>query len=229
VLLMTQSQSIGVWRGVSLEVAAWDAAHAEVDLSAVCMFTHEIAEAGLKGGLLHLDQALSGGLAELCRSGEFKADFMETLLISKPPSTIRAAALLVIGLGNPSSWTAATTAHAVKAVARAAVYRGDRSVAFAPSLLDSRLTSSQTGDVALDMMRAVIEIIEVQTRVVERGLAHTPRLQHWIFDVGLSRADAVTEHFREGFQSITSALRAGSTITTPNTDDPSSAPGENNG
>lgn len=206
--MITQRQSFGTWRGISLEIAAWDAAHAEVDLSAACMFTHETAKTGFKGGLLHLDQALSGTLTALRRSGEFKADFMEPLLISKPPTTVKAKAVLLIGLGNPSSWTAEASAHAVATVVRAAVYRGDQSMAFAPSLLDSGLSPDQTGGVAFNMVRAVIEMIEMQMRIAERGLACAPVLQRIVFDVGSSRVDATTEFFRESFERVALSMSA---------------------
>jgi hypothetical protein len=53
------------------------------------------------GGLLHLDQALGGTLTSLRRSGHFRADAMETLLLDRPPATIHARSVLVIGLGDP--------------------------------------------------------------------------------------------------------------------------------
>lgn len=201
-----QAQSFGTWRGVSLEIAAWDAARVEVDLSVACMFAQETANAGLNGGLLHLDQALSGSLTALRRSGEFKAGFMEAILVSKPPITVKAKAVLMIGLGKLSSWTAEASAYAIATAVRAAVYRSDQSMAFAPSLLDSGLSPDQTDGVAFNMVRAVIETIEMQVRIVERGLAGPLLLRRAVFDVGASRMDMTTEFFRENFEKVVSSM-----------------------
>ncbi|QYA15952.1 MULTISPECIES: M17 family peptidase N-terminal domain-containing protein [unclassified Rhizobium] len=201
-------ESFGNWRGVSLEVAPWDTGHAQVDLSAACMFTHELDSTGIKGGLLHLDQALGGRLTALRRSGSFKAKFMETLLVSTPPTGVQAKSLLIVGLGTPSAWTADITAHAVSVAVRTAVQRGDRSMAFAPSLLDSGLNPERTVDITRGMVKAVIDTIEAQLRIAECGLANAPVLCRVVFDVGASRIDMTRESFRDSFQIVAAYVPA---------------------
>src|SRR5437868_6764706 len=93
---------IGTFDGVVFDVVAWGPAQAEVDVSVACMFEHELNGAGLAGGLLALDQALGGHLTQLRREGAFRAQPMETLLVTQPPAGISARAVLVIGLGDPA-------------------------------------------------------------------------------------------------------------------------------
>jgi hypothetical protein len=192
---MVSRQIIGSWRDVSFEVAAWDGVGAEVDLSCGCMFEREAAGEGPTGGLSHLDHALSGALTGLRRDGHFLAAPMETLLISRPPAGIEAGRVLLIGLGDPASWTIDVTANAVATAARTAMQQGLRSVAFAPSILDGGLTAAATDGMPHAMVTAVLATIDTQYRIAELGLAALPSLRHWVFDVGASRFDGAVQQF----------------------------------
>ncbi|MBR8210642.1 peptidase M17 [Burkholderia cenocepacia] len=192
---MVLGQIIGSWRDVSFEVDAWDGVGAQVDLSCGCMFTYE-AGGGPTGGLRHLDVTLSGALTGLRREGFFSAAPMETLLISRPPEGIAAAALLLVGLGDPASWTIETTADAAATAARTAIQHGSKSAAFAPSVLDGGLTTPATQGMPEAMVNAVLTVIDTQYRLAELGLAALPSLRRWVFDVGAPRFDGAVEHFR---------------------------------
>ncbi|VWC71043.1 peptidase M17 [Burkholderia lata] len=192
---MVLRQIIGSWRDVSFEVAAWDGVGAQVDLSCGCMFTREAAGEGPTGGLRHLDLVLSGALTGLRREGHFPAAPMETLLISRPPAGIEAARVLLVGLGDPASWTIEVTAEAAATAARTAMQQGLQSVAFAPSILDGGLTTAATDGMPQAMVTAVLAAIDAQYRIAELGLAALPSLRHWVFDVGASRFDGAVEHF----------------------------------
>lgn len=193
---MVPRQIFGSWRDVSFEVAAWDGVAAQVDLSSGCMFAHEASDNGPTGGLRHLDIALSGALTGLRREGLFLASPMETLLISQPPESIAAGTLLLIGLGDPASWTIERTADAAAMAARTAMQQGAESAAFAPSILDGGLTTGVTEGMPAVMVKAVLSVIDTQYRLAELGLAAVPSLCRWVFDVGASRFDGVVEHFR---------------------------------
>ncbi|WP_322023759.1 M17 family peptidase N-terminal domain-containing protein [Burkholderia sp. BCC1977] len=192
---MVLRQSIGRWRDVSFEVAAWDGVGAQVDLSCGCMFAHEATGDGPTGGLRHLDIALSGALTGLRREGHFRAAPMETLLISHPPAGIAARTLLLVGLGDPASWTIERTADAVATAARTAMQQGVESAAFAPSILDGGLTTAATAGMPQAMVKAVLAVIDTRYRIAELGLAAPPFLRRWVFDVGAARFDGAVEHF----------------------------------
>lgn len=190
-----ERRTLGSWQGVSLDIAAWDGVAADVDLSVACMFTREL-DGGLRGGLLHLDSALSGRLVRLRNDGVFKGDVGETLLVSLPPETVVAQGVMVIGMGEPSQWTAAVSARAVTAAIGAAMQLGVTSAAFAPSLLDSGLTPGATTGVASAMMKAAIRAIDVHVSIAAHGLAPAPSLRRWVFDVGAAGFSSAAEQFR---------------------------------
>jgi len=197
---MFKEQTIGTWRGVTIETAVWDGAMAEVDLSFACMFTHELGP-GPAGGLLDLDEAVDGLLTRLRRERAFRGDPLETLLIDEPPSAIAAKAVMVIGMGDPAVWTASVTAKAAAAAIRNAVQRRAVSAAFAPSLLDAGLSSNATECVAYEMMDAVMDAIDAQVQIASFGLAPAPLLRRWVFDAGEAHFDRVTKQFEEAFSS----------------------------
>jgi hypothetical protein len=199
---MVQHVIIGSWRGVAIEVAAWDGVAAEVDLSCACMFSHEVQGDAPKGGLAHLDEALGHAVTELRRDGYFHADEMETLLISRPPVGIAADRVLIIGLGAPSPWTPPVMGRAVAAAYRSAIQQQMGSVAFAPSMLDGGLDPSMTGDVASAMLKGLADAIDAQTRLAELGLVAPPSLVRWVFDVGAARFQAAADRFRSTLEAL---------------------------
>jgi hypothetical protein len=205
VRIMAEQRTIGVLHGVSITVAAWDGAMAAVDLSFACMFERELTDAGPAGGLRHLDDALGGALTELRRAGYFRASPLETLLLSRLPATVVARAVMVVGLGDPSTWSPALTAEAAATAVRAAIQQGVESAAFAPSLLDAGLMSSATGDVAALMLKSVAGAISAQVRIAAMGLAPPPSLRQWVFDVGPAHMDTVTEHFQAALATLVPA------------------------
>lgn len=192
---MPDEQTLGVWQGISLDIAAWDGVAANVELSCACMFTSEL-EGGPRGGLLHLDNALSGLLMRLRNEGAFAGKPMETLLISRPPASITARAVLVIGMGEPSEWTLAVTASAAATAVRTAMLLGVASAAFAPSMLDAGLTPKQTTGAAAVMMKAVTHAIDAQASIEAYGLAPATSLRRWVFDVGAAGFAAASGAFQ---------------------------------
>jgi hypothetical protein len=197
---MRKIQTIGTWRGVTIETAVWDSVIADVDLSFACMFTHELGM-GLTGGLRDLDETIAGMLSRLRQESVFRGDPLEMLLINEPPPSIAAKAVMVIGMGEPSVWTTAATARAAATAVRTAMQLGAVSAAFAPSLLDAGLSSKATERVGYEMMDAVMDVIDAQIQVASLGLARAPSLQRWVFDAGEAHFDKVSKQFGEAFSS----------------------------
>lgn len=197
---MTLRKIVGTVRGVTIEVAAWDGAGADVDLSCVCMFAREIGGGPPKGGLAHVNAALDGHLVELRDDGCFRALAGKTLLIDRPPRPIAAKSLLILGLGEPVSWTSQSLVPAVHLAASTALNLDMGSVAFAPSMLDSGLLPDQTRCAPASMVEGLIAALHTNNRLQELGLTRRPALQHWIFDVGAERFEDAAGQFRAMLQ-----------------------------
>jgi hypothetical protein len=189
---------IGTADGVVFDVVAWGPSHADVDVSVACMFEHEM-NGGMAGGLLALDQALGGQLARLRSAGAFRAQPLETLLITSPPPAVVPRAVLVIGMGDPALLDGEMLRRACRVALREAVRHGAVSMAFAPSVLDAGHTDNTPLDMQNVMLDGMLGALRAEHMLADAGLAPPPSLRHCTFDVGAPRAQAAGRAFAEAF------------------------------
>jgi hypothetical protein len=189
---------IGAHDGVEFDVVAWGPAHAAVDVSVACMFEHELG-AGMAGGLLALDQALGGALSRLRAAGAFRAQPMETLLVTSPPPGITPRAVLVIGMGDPAALDGDVLRRACRVAMREAIRFGAVSMAFAPSVLDAGHTDNAALDMQTVMVDGMLGALRAEHMLAEAGLAPTSALRHCTFDVGTPRLQTAGRAFVEAF------------------------------
>jgi len=195
---MVQRSTIGQWRGVTLEVAAWDGVGADVDVSVACMFTREAGSEGLRGGLAHLDQVLDGRLTAMRRQGSFGAAAMELLLVDALPPQVQARSVLVVGAGDPAQWSPQLMAQVVGHAAGWVIDHGDQSAAVAPSMLDSGLDPAALGNVSELMLQAVLDVLDAKAAAASGEL----KLRNWVFDVGEDRFDSAVAGYRSNFMKL---------------------------
>lgn len=189
---------IGTADGVVFDVVAWGPSHADVDVSVACMFEHEM-NGGMAGGLLALDQALGGQLARLRSAGAFRAQPLETLLITSPPPAVVPRAVLVIGMGDPALLDGEMLRRACRVALREAVRHGAVSMAFAPSVLDAGHTDNAPLDMQNVMLDGMLGALRAEHMLADAGLAPPPSLRHCTFDVGAPRAQAAGRAFAQAF------------------------------
>jgi hypothetical protein len=189
---------IGTHDGVVFDVVAWGPAQADVDFSVACMFEHELG-AGMAGGLLALDRALGGALSRLRAAGAFRAQAMETLLVTTPPSGVTARAVLVIGMGDPAALDGDVLRRACRVAMREAIRYGAASMAFAPSVLDAGHTDNAALNMQEVMLDGMLGALRAEHMLAEAGLARPPALRHCTFDVGAPRLQAAGQAFVQAF------------------------------
>src|SRR2546423_927575 len=87
--------------GVKIKVRMEGPYTADVPLQVVCYFKYTPERAKrMTGAPVELDKRLGGVIASLRERGEFAGDDGETLLIRVPGGSIKAKALLLVGLGE---------------------------------------------------------------------------------------------------------------------------------
>jgi len=190
---------IGSAHGVEFDLVAWGPAQAAVDLSVACMFEHELGDAGMTGGLLALDTALGGQLSRLRAAGAFRAQPMETLLVTTPPPGMAPRAILVIGMGDPQALDGDLLRRATRVAMREAIRFGAASMAFAPSVLDAGHTDNAGLAMQDVMLDGMLGALRAEHMLAAAGLANTPPLRRCTFDVGAPRAQAAGKAFVEAF------------------------------
>ncbi len=193
---------IGSAEGVAFDVVAWGPAHAEVDFSVACMFEHEVDGAAIAGGLLQLNEALGNELTRLRGEGLFRAQAMETLLITQPPASVKARAVLVIGLGDPATLDGDRLRQATQVAMRAAIRYGARSMAFAPSVLDGGHTNNAPLRMQEVMLAGMLNGLRTELALAAAGFIQRPVLQQCTFDVGAPRLDGAAESFAAAFEGL---------------------------
>src|SRR4029077_7598 len=95
--------------GVKVKVRMEGPYTADVPLQVVCYFKY--TPEGVKrmsGAPVELDKKLGGVIAALRERGEFVGDELETLLIIPPKNSIKAKALLLVGLGAEENFSMKT-------------------------------------------------------------------------------------------------------------------------
>src|SRR5438067_11864129 len=86
---------------VSIKVRMEGPYTADVPLQVVCYFKYTPEGAKrMSGAPVELDKRLGGVIASLRERGEFVGEQLETLLVTPPKDSIKAKALLLVGLGD---------------------------------------------------------------------------------------------------------------------------------
>lgn len=191
---------IGHYQNLNIELVTWDCASAEVELSCACIFEHEMNNRSFSGGLAHLDDALNGRLNEIRKNNWFSAELNDALLINQTPSKIQASKVLLIGMGAPEDFTVDRIETAIKTVVKTAHQLELKSVAFAPSILDTGL-NPPTGLNEL-MLRSLKEELDKHHQLYLQNLVKKSEIERWVFDSGFQNYEVKAEQYIASFAKV---------------------------
>jgi len=167
---------------------------ADVPLQVVCYFRYSPEGAKrMAGAPVELDKKLGGVIASLRERGEFNGDALETMLISPPPNSIKAKALMLVGLGNEAELSPKLLAQVGKIALREAARLGTTRVAFAPLIRDQGNTSIDVGDVERAVTSGLLLAYNTERRLQNEGLAKPFVLDQWIVEAGPTYYDTTAE------------------------------------
>src|SRR6516165_11598733 len=113
-------------------------------------------ERRMTGAPVELDKRLGGVIGSLRERGEFVSDQLETLLIIPPKDSIKAKALLLVGLGDEDALSLKLLEAVGRVSLREAVRLGVSRVAFAPLIRDQGNSKFSTGDVGTPVVRGML-------------------------------------------------------------------------
>src|SRR5262249_12983325 len=131
-----KEQSLRAPHGVAIKLRIEGPYAADTPLQVVCYFRYNPDRAKrMSGAPVELDKERGGGVA-LGERGEFEGDALETLLIIPPSGSIKAKALLLVGLGEEDSLSLERMERVGRVALREASRLGARQVAFAPLIRD---------------------------------------------------------------------------------------------
>jgi hypothetical protein len=169
-----QSRPIGSWCGVSFAVAQIDVLQASHDLLVVGMLERDVA-GGPRGGVDAVDDALHGTLSRLRDGGIFRGGFGETLMLTRPPPPIRAATLMLIGMGSSLATHPEAVGNLTGLAMRAALRIGADSVGCLLGWSGFDLPEALVATSAAAMMRGALAAID--------ALGQYAGPMNWTFDI----------------------------------------------
>ena len=180
-----KEQSLQAPNGVAIKVRMEGPLTADTPLQIVCYFryTPDLAKR-MSGAAVELNKELGGVLAALRERGEFEGDALETILIIPPSGSIKAKALLIVGLGEEESLSLERMERVGRVALREASRLGVRRVAFAPLLRDQGNSKFGTGDVAAAVVRGMLLAYDTERRLQKQGLAREWTLEGWEVEAG---------------------------------------------
>ena len=158
---------------------------ADVPLQVVCYFKYTPEGARrMTGAPVELDKKLGGVISAIRERGEFTGDTNETLLIISPTNSIKAKALLLVGLGDEESLSLKVLEQVGKTAIREAARLAISRVAFAPLIRDQGNSKFGAGDVERAVVRGMLLAYETEISLQNEHLAKPYKLNEWIVEAG---------------------------------------------
>ncbi|MFT3882426.1 MAG: M17 family peptidase N-terminal domain-containing protein [Gemmatales bacterium] len=155
---------------------------------------------------VELDKHLGGVINSLRERGEFMGDELETLLIIPPEGSIKAKALLLIGLGDEATLSLEKMERVGKVALREASNLGAQRVAFAPLIRDQGNAKLGTGDIAAAVLRGVLLANDTQHRMQQQGLGKAFTLKEWTEEAGPAYFDETTAALQKQVKQVESII-----------------------
>jgi hypothetical protein len=181
---------------------------ANVPLQVVCYFKYTPEGAKkMSGAPVELDKRLGGVIASLRERGEFLGDQLETLLIIPPKDSIRAKALLLVGLGDESALSLNLMEAVGKASLREAARLGVSHVAFAPLIRDQGNSKLGTGEVERAVARGMLLAYDTEKRLQKEGLSKEFTLDQWNVEAGPQYFDETVTGVRKAIEEAGKAIK----------------------
>jgi leucyl aminopeptidase len=196
-----KEKAIAAPHGVTVKVRMEGPYTADIPLQVVCYFKYTPDGAKkMTGAPVELDKKLGGVIASLRERGEFVGDEGETLLVIPPKDSIKAKALLLVGLGDEGALSLDVMERVGRVALRGAARLGVSRVAYAPLIRDQGNSKFGTGDVADAVLRGVLLAYDTEKRLQKEGLAKEYRLEQWNVEAGAAFFDDTIVGVQKGIE-----------------------------
>jgi hypothetical protein len=162
-------------------------AETKTDLQILCLFRSTPANS-LQGALLETNERLHGVLDQLRKPGLFDGELGETVLLTPASGTLAAKRLLIIGLGDSSTFNPTRMRMVGKIAYREAQRLGVAHPFFAPTVLDGGVTTYTTGQVAEQVVLGFREAMATEAVLGAGNAAQPPVVADFVYLAGSKHA-----------------------------------------
>lgn len=197
--------SIGTMNGLVINATIQSPSAQETPLQVVCLFEYVEGDINKSppalpkdsNGMLQIDSALGGLITDIRKSNKFQGKFLETLLITPAPYSIKAKKLLLIGLGSKSDFKPEMMRLVGLTGMREALILGVDSYAHASDLKDAGY-SSPTAEVAGYVIQGALDAYATQQYLLLRNASEPLSVKQ----VTLLAEQADFDASKEGIQKV---------------------------
>jgi hypothetical protein len=180
---------------------------ADVPLQVVCYFKYtEAGEKRMSGAPVELDKRLGGVINALRSRGEFRGDRLETLVITPKAGSIKAKALLLVGLGEEDGISLDTLEQVGRVALRQAHLLHATNVGFAPLIRDQGSKTLGVGAVETAVVRGMLLAYDTDRRLQAEGLSDQYRLAEWWVEAGPTFFDETVAGVRQAVSEAAAVL-----------------------
>jgi hypothetical protein len=181
---------------------------ADVPLQVVCYFKYTPEGAKrMSGAPVELDKRLGGVIGALRERGEFVGDQLETILITPPTGSIKAKALLLVGVGDEDALSLNLMEAVGRVSLREAVRLGVSRVAFAPLIRDQGNSKLGTGEVETAVVRGMLLAYDTEKRLRKEGLSKEFTLDQWNVEAGPMYFDETVTGVQKAIEEAKEAIK----------------------
>jgi hypothetical protein len=181
---------------------------ANVPLQVVCYFKYTPEGAKRMGGApVDLDKHLGGVIASLRERGGFVGDQLEPILITPPKDSIKAKALLLVGLGDEADLSLKLMEAVGRVSLREAARLGVSHVAFAPLIRDQGNSKIGTGEVERAVVRGMLLAYDTEKRLQKEGLSKEYNLEQWNVEAGPAYFDETVASVQKAIEEADKAIK----------------------
>jgi hypothetical protein len=169
------------------EVLVQGPTQAPGDLQIICLF-QSVPDNKLLASLALMDQQLGGLLTKVRTSGLFRGDLGETLLLTPKPGVIVAHRLLIIGLGDRTTFTAQREELVGEIAYEESERLGVAAPTFAPTVIDGGFNGTDTGSIGGYFVKGFLRGRAIATALHAASAGPSPTVARFTFLAGEAHA-----------------------------------------
>jgi hypothetical protein len=170
--------------GLSIFVRAEGPATRETPLQAACFFEHQASGDLLSGGTETFNEKIGGLIKKLRDNGDFKGNELETLVILPPLATVPAKKILLIGLGDPMTFSAERMKKVGSVAVREAFKAGVDKLSFSPNVTDAGAKTVPVQEFDQKFIEGVLEAYKIQKELNKQKLVPDVTLTEFTLEAG---------------------------------------------
>lgn len=170
--------------GLSIIVRAEGPATRQTPLQAACFFEHQASGDLLSGGTETFNEKMGGLIKQLRDNGDFKGHELETLVITPPAGTVPAEKILLIGLGDPKTFSADRMKKVGSVAVREAFKAGVSKISFSPNVTDAGVKTVPVAEFDQTVIEGILESYATQKSLSKQKLVPEVVLSEFTLEAG---------------------------------------------